>query len=233
MIRLIKTLMRGTAARAEEGLADRHALLVLEQQIRDAAAEVERGKRSLALAVAREDAERKRILGLRARASDLEARAVEALAAGRDALASEAAASIADIENEHDAGSAALASFSAEVARLRDAVNASMRRLAELNRGRRVAEVADAAGRLREVRARSVDPGALAAAESTLRRLRARQAEEVVADAALSAINAASSPGDVAERLAAEGFGPGAVVTGGQVLARLRKQVPAAGAVDA
>ena len=38
MLNLISTLVRGAAARAAEDLHDRHAFLILEQQLRDAAA---------------------------------------------------------------------------------------------------------------------------------------------------------------------------------------------------
>ena len=42
MFKTIVTLMRGAAFRAEEELTDRSALLILDQQIRDAAAGIER-----------------------------------------------------------------------------------------------------------------------------------------------------------------------------------------------
>ena len=50
MFKTIVTLMRGAAAAAEETVADRSALLILDQQIRDAAAAIERSKRALAVA---------------------------------------------------------------------------------------------------------------------------------------------------------------------------------------
>ena len=42
MFKLVTTLVRGAAAAAEEQLTDRHALLILDQHIRDAAAGVDR-----------------------------------------------------------------------------------------------------------------------------------------------------------------------------------------------
>ena len=61
MFKTIVTLMRGAAAKAEEDFADRHALLLLDQQIRDAAAAIERAKRALAIAIAQDEAEGKRL----------------------------------------------------------------------------------------------------------------------------------------------------------------------------
>ena len=44
MLKTILTLMRGAAAAAEEEVVDRNALLILYQQIRDAAGAIERGQ---------------------------------------------------------------------------------------------------------------------------------------------------------------------------------------------
>ena len=61
MLKTIITLVRGAAFRAEEEFADRSALLILDQQIRDAAAGIERAKRALAVAIAQDEAEGKRL----------------------------------------------------------------------------------------------------------------------------------------------------------------------------
>ena len=51
MFKTVLTLFRGTVAVAEEELQDRTALVILDQQMRDAAAAVERSKLALALAM--------------------------------------------------------------------------------------------------------------------------------------------------------------------------------------
>ena len=58
MFKTLVTLVRGATFRAEEEFADRSALLILDQQIRDSAAGIERAKRALAVAIAQDDAER-------------------------------------------------------------------------------------------------------------------------------------------------------------------------------
>src|ERR1044071_934912 len=95
MFKTIVTLMRGASARAEEEFADRAALLILDQQIRDAAAGIERSKRALAVAIAQDEAEGKRLETTLSRIADLEERAVAALNGGNDELAAEAAEAIA------------------------------------------------------------------------------------------------------------------------------------------
>ena len=67
MFKTLITICRSAAAAAEEEIVDRNALLILDQQIRDAAGALQRGKRALAIAVVHDDAERKRIESLSTR----------------------------------------------------------------------------------------------------------------------------------------------------------------------
>src|SRR4030088_1215021 len=98
MFKTVLTLFRGNVAAAEEELEDRTALLILDQQMRDAAAAVERSKRTLALAIARDHQEGRRLDTTNARIADLEIRATAALDGGREDLAREAAQSITSLE---------------------------------------------------------------------------------------------------------------------------------------
>jgi phage shock protein A len=227
------TLVRGAAAAAEGEVIDRSALLILDQQIRDAAAAVERGKRALAVAVAHDEAEGKRLEATLVRLADLEERAVAALAGGREDLASEAAESIAMMEADRDAVREARATFASEIAHLKKATADAGRRLAELERGRRIAQAAEA---VRRLKARGPVYGggaaALSDAEATLRRLRERQAEDAAIDASLELLDASAAADTVATRLEAAGFGKRTRLTAADVLDRLRKRA-AAGTVSA
>ena len=103
MIKTVLTLFRGSVAAAGEELEDRTALLILDQQMRDAAAAVDRSKRALALAIASDQQEGRRLETTNTRIADLEVRATAALEGGRDDLAREAAQAIANLEAERDA----------------------------------------------------------------------------------------------------------------------------------
>src|SRR4029077_674317 len=128
MFKTFVTLMRGAAARAEEEFADRSALLILDQQIRDAAAAIERSKRALAIAIAQDEAEGKRLDATLKRIADLEERAVAALAGKREDLAGEAADAIAVMEADRDAIRQARSAFAAEIGQLKASVtNAGQR----------------------------------------------------------------------------------------------------------
>jgi phage shock protein A len=200
MLKTVLTLMRGAAAAAEEEVVDRSALLILDQQIREAASATDRAKRALALAT----------------------RALAALAGGREDLVAEAAEAIATLEADRDAIREARAHFLREIGQMKSTVAGASRRLAELERGRRIAQTAEAVRRLRTGGpANASETAALVEAEFTLRRLRARQAEEAAAAAALQRLEGAG-PADISDRMEAAGFGPRTRPTAADVLARLR-----------
>jgi phage shock protein A len=234
MFKTLTTLFRGAAAKAEEDFADRHALLILDQQIRDAASATEGAKRALSIAIAQDESEAKRLETTLQRIADLEERATAALAGGRDDLATEAAEAIALMESDRDAIKESRRTFSADVAQLKSAVANAGHRLAELERGRRIALATESVRRLKSRTGATGNAGtaALAEAERTLRRLRERQAEEAAAATAYDSLAPGLNPDATASRLEAAGYGRRTRATAADVLARLREkagtQTPAA-----
>jgi phage shock protein A len=231
MFKTVLTLFRGSVAAAEEELEDRTALLILDQQMRDGAAAVERSKRSLALAIAGDQQEGRRLDTTNARIADLEVRATAALDGGREDLAREAAQAIANLEADRDAAMTARALFATEITRLKRHVSSAEARITELDRGRRIARASEAVRALRRGGIEAARPyeSTLPEAERTLRRLRERQMEAQAADDALFELDAATGPLAAAEKLAEQGFGPRLKATADDVLARLnasRKQAP-------
>lgn len=231
MIKTVLTLFRGSVAAAGEELEDRTALLILDQQMRDAAAAVDRSKRTLALAIASDQQEGRRLETTNTRIADLEMRATAALEGGREDLAREAAQAIAGLEAERDAAMTARALFAAEITRLKRHVASAEARINELDRGRRIARASEAVRSLRRSGIEAARPykSTLPEAEATLRRLRDRQLEAHAADEALIEIDAASGPLATAEKLAEQGFGPRMKSTADDVLARLKaRRAPSA-----
>jgi phage shock protein A len=202
--------------------------LILDQQIRDAASAVERGKRALAVAIAQDEAEGKRLEATLVRIADLEERAVAALAGGREDLASEAAESIAMMEADRDGVREARATFAREIAHLKRTMADASRRLAELERGRRIAQTAEAVRRLKtRGPSRLWGATALTDAEATLRRLRERQTADAAMDASAESLNADAATDTIATRLEAAGFGKRTRPTAAGVLDRLHKRASA------
>src|ERR1700755_2443735 len=196
MFTTVFTLFRGGIAVAGEELEDRTALVILDQQMRDAAAAVDRSKRTLALAIAQDQQEGWRLEATCARIADLELRATAALDGGREDLAREAAQQIAGLEADRDAAMTARTLFASEIARLKRHVSNAESRITELDRGRRIARASEAVRALRKGGIEAARPyeSTLPEAENTLKRLRERQAEAMAADEALIELDAASPP---------------------------------------
>src|SRR6516225_4175667 len=226
MLKTLITLVRGHTYAIAEEVADQNALLILDQQMRDATGALDTAKKALAVAIAQESQESQRLDGTRAQIEDLETRAVAAIEAGRDDLATEAAEAIATLEAERDASLTARALFAAEIAKLKGHVLQQQMRFSQLERGRRIARAAEAVRVTRRGRIEnaSIFAGTLAEAESTLARLREHQVEADIAEAAFEALDAATGPIAVAEKLSAEGFGPRLKPNAADVLARLRER---------
>jgi phage shock protein A len=224
MFKMFVTLLRGAEAVAGERIADRNALAILDQQIRDAAQSIGRARRTLAFTIAQDRREAARIAAAETQIADLEARVRSALAAEHEQLAREGAEAIATLETERDGYRAAKALYEPEIRRLRDYVGRAEERLAATERGRRVARAAEAVRIARRGRIEEEGPfrSTLSEAEATLSRLRERQLEVEGADEALEGVEAESRPQSIAEKLAAEGFGPRIKTTADDVLHRLR-----------
>jgi phage shock protein A len=172
-------------------------------------------RRALAVAIAEETRETERREGLAARASDIETRAVQALRAGREDLAVEASETIAAIATEIEASERAAQRFAAEVALARREVDAQRRRLADLDRGRRLARVGSAlTGTMRNSRSGldSFGEAEVALAQVVADNHDARAVRREMAPPAEHLI----------ERMSDAGFGEPTRVRAGDVLARLR-----------
>ena len=226
MLKTLVTLVRGRTFAIAEEVADQNALLILDQQMRDASGTLDKAKKALAVAVAQDGQESQRLDTTRARIEDLETRAVAAIEAGRDDLATEAAEAIATLEAERDASLTARAFFAAEINKLKGHVLQQQMRFSQLERGRRIARAAEAVRLVRRGRIEGtpIFAGTLAEAEATLDRLREHQVEADAAEAALDALDAANGPIAIAERLSAEGFGPRLRPSAADILARLKER---------
>ncbi|MBY3345534.1 PspA/IM30 family protein [Rhizobium laguerreae] len=228
MFKLISILLRGRAHDAEQAFADRHAVPLLSQQIRDAAQSIQSARRSVAVAIAQNEQEKGQHATIVARIADLEIRASAALAKGNEGLAREAAEAIAYLEAERDASEKAQSQFTSAIDKLKGIVRASEARLQELQRGERLARATQEAQKLDVVVA---GPGlaTLDDAEETLARLRLRQSQNELTAAALKDMEGAIRPAGIIEKLANAGFGAPLRSSADDVLARLKSRItPAA-----
>lgn len=224
MFKLVGTLMRGAMAEAEEAAFDANATRVLAQQLREAAAALEHSRKELACAMAHRASEQRAALALDARIAELEAGALEALAGGREDLATEAAAAIAANEDERRDRREAIARFDTDIARLRELSESGHKRLTELRRGLELSRAQEALHRAgaNGRRAHLIGTGALREAEATLARIRERHASAEDTYAALEELKRSTSGADLDQRLADAGFGTRKSTGAATVLARLK-----------
>ena len=223
MFNTIITLVRGRSHDAAQAVADANALSILRQQLRDAAAGVEAARRSVAVVMAYAERERKSLPRINAQIADLEGRAMVALAQGREDLATEASAAIAQLEAERATTETALATYETEIARLRDELGGAELRLRDLKRGMQLADAAQKSQTVRGVVSRPVT-ASLAEAEATLSRLQSRQLHAEATALAVVELSASQSAEAISARLAAAGCGPSIRPDAAAVLERLKQK---------
>jgi phage shock protein A len=226
MLKTVLTLVTSRAAGAAEQAADRNALSLVDHDLRHARSALQVSRRALGLAVAQGRAERRRAEAATRAIADLEDRALEALAAGREDLGRRAAVAIAALSAERAAAEDAAGALEDAAGELRRGMAEATTRLSSLDRERRVAAVAEAGLTARAAAAGlAASDGPIPSAQALLERLRLRQeADGIACDAAASAepLGAAAALG---ASLAASGFGPPPPHSAEAVLARLKARL--------
>ncbi|MEM6974482.1 MAG: PspA/IM30 family protein [Pseudomonadota bacterium] len=232
MLRTLRTLMRANAAEMEEGLISAEAPRLLAQHLRDANADLARGRHALATLLARQKAETRRRETALAEIARREEEARTALAhssADSGALVEELAGRIADLEEEVEQARAGERSLDERITTLRSRLTAAERRIRKLAGDLRSAQ----AGRLARGVGQRLAPGsvprksALAEAESLAAHL--GENEQVADDMARALEGDVLDAGDdLDRRLADAGVATAASARRAAVLARLRGDAPAA-----
>jgi len=223
MLKQLFTLARGRATDAGQSYLDANAVALLRQQMREAAAGVARSRKAVAVAMAYAERERAGLAKIESQISDLEARATEALEAGQEDLARQAAEAIADLEADRTAAQQTVDTYDRDIAVLRRTLRQSETQLTELKRGQRLAEAASKTHQMRGTIPTHAQNDLSDAAE-TLARLRDRQSLADETMAAMTELSTAQSADAVSDRLAAAGMGAPKQTTAHAVLARLKSK---------
>ncbi len=215
-------LMRGAIHTAGEAVADRNVHLILDQQIREAGSFVQDAKKALAVAMAHQQQEDRRVTEMVDRIEKLESRAVAALKQKKEELAWEAAESIADLHHQQKDAEEACLRQQNEIDALAQTVRDGERRLIDLKRRQKRAVLMERTSRLR-TSAPLGGRSPLNDAAQTLSKLEEKCTEMTLAADALDQINMRDAPEEIDRRLAAAGCGEPLVTPTEQVLDRLRK----------
>ena len=135
MLSTLKTLVTGANARANEKIRNTYSIELIEQKIREGQAGLQAAKATLASLIQRSRAEGRQIEMLVNRNKDMIRRAKEAMKAGRDDMAGEAAQVIAEMENELNLRQETASRLDSRIMRLRHSVEATNRRIVDLKQG--------------------------------------------------------------------------------------------------
>ncbi|MCU7935458.1 MAG: PspA/IM30 family protein [Candidatus Thiodiazotropha sp. (ex Dulcina madagascariensis)] len=111
----IFTAIRGGASEAGEAIVDANAIRILEQEVRDAETAIAKAKQSLNRLKSAEIKLKREINSLNTDYDDYEAKAIEALNIGKEALAEEVAGRLEDIAAERDEKSSEHSALESEV----------------------------------------------------------------------------------------------------------------------
>ena len=117
------TAMRGTAYEAGEAVVDGQALRILDQEIRDADAELHKSREALANIMAKQKLAAEKVGKLTAKVAEYEQYALKALEGGNESLALEVAEKIANLEAEQRMEAEQAEAYASSVANLRRAVS--------------------------------------------------------------------------------------------------------------
>lgn len=220
MFNTLKTLILGANARAEETLRDTYAIELIDQKIREAEEGLRAAKGTLASLIQRQRGEERLLATLDQRIADMTRRATEALASGREDLATQAADALAQMENERVLRSETVLRLESKTVRLRQSVEAGHRRIIDLKQG---ATTARAIRREQSLIRKLPNGEASAIEEAEALIARVTNADDPFERSdILRGINRELSHEGLADRMTDAGFGPSTCVTAADVLARLK-----------
>jgi len=217
------TLFRGGAHEAGAAVVDANALRILDQEIRDADAALNRARDDLAALVARRRILEKEVAGLGDQAGRYEGSARAALAKGDEALAREVAQRIAELEQEVATKTPQLADMRAAEEKMHETIAATQQRVEGLRREIEVVKVNESVQRAQAaVAARgSGAQASLGSAADSLKRIKERQAVREERFRAAAELEDRRTGADLDSKLQAAGLLPGGT-SADDVLARLK-----------
>ena len=226
MLNMLSTLMKGARAQAEEKITGHFAIDLINQKIREAEAGLSAAKNTLASLIIRRRQEERALHELTSRKSDLEERTKQALADGKTKLANEAAAAIADLENEQTVRKQTLEGLTGRVERMRLSIEKAARRIVALRQSAITARAIDAERKAQSRLLRSLQSNdAIAEAEVLIARV-SEQDDPLEQSEVLSEIEDHLSHENICEKMANAGYGSKTRVTAADVLERLVKNNP-------
>jgi phage shock protein A len=226
-VRKMFTLFRAYEAEATQQVVDVHALRILEQELREAAAGVAAATRELTGLMAREMADQRAHDAAQARAQEYEAYALKAIETADEAIARQCAEVVSAAEQERERYAANLAAARRHIGSLRAGISRADARIGEIRRELLAARSRAALHRATGALAVSTQgvTSALAAAEETLARITELQTDATDRETAAAILADEKSGASLRTKLSDAGIAPPGPHTADAVLARLRRRM--------
>jgi phage shock protein A len=223
----ILTLFRAYEFEAGQTVVDAHALRILEQELRDAAAGVAAATRELTGLMAREMADRRSHDAADARAREYEAYALKSLETGEETIARQCAEVVASAEAERERYAANLEAARRHITSLRAGIARADARIGEIRRELLAARSRAALQRATGALASSAQgvSSALAAAEETLARITELQTDAADRETAAQTLADEKTGASLRATLSEAGLAAPGPHTADAVLARLRSRM--------
>jgi phage shock protein A len=222
MLSLFKTLMTGAAVSAEEKVESKYAIELIRQKNREAQSAVNDAKGVLVTLIQRKNVETKQLDALKGRIKSMTAQAKAALKDDREDLATEAAQTIAHMENEERMRTETLHRLEERIIRLQGRVEQMNRRLVDLKQGEIAATAmrneANAQTRLNKTLGAATS---FAEAEGLINRVMNEDDPFELAEI-MEGVDANLSGANIEQRMHDAGFGKSSRTSGADVLARLK-----------
>ena len=219
----VATAVRGGVSEAGEAIADNQALLILDQEIRDADNGLIKSKEALTGIIAKRKLADKKVEGLKSSLTEYEGYAMQALDKGDEELANEIAGKIAGLETELMAEEGVAKSFAGSESQLRKAVTHTAANLKRLKQQVDTVKATETVQKAQAaVAARHSGTGSsMRSALDSLDRLKNKQAERAAKFEAASELAESTEEVSLDDKLKAAGI-VGGGARGGDVLARLK-----------
>ena len=220
------TALRGGANEMGEAVIDGQALRILDQEIRDADLELRKSKEALAEIMAKQKLAAERVGKSAEKVAEYEQYALKALEAGNEALATEVAEKIANLETSQASEREQADAFTASVAQLRKAVTQAEGHIKRLKQQVDTVKATESVQKAQMAVAHRYggSQAKLHTAVESLERIKLKQAERAAKMEAAAELAEISTPDDALEvKLRAAGIVP-ANASADSVLARLKEK---------
>ena len=220
------TALRGGANEMGEAVVDGQALRILDQEIRDADLELRKSKEALAEIMAKQKLAAERVGKSAEKIAEYEQYALKALEAGNEALATEVAEKIANLETAQAGEREQAEAYAASVAQLRKAVTQAEGHIKRLKQQVDTVKATESVQKAQMAVAHRYggSQAKLHTAVESLERIKLKQAERAAKMEAAAELAETSSPDDALDvKLRAAGIVP-ANASADSVLARLKEK---------